>query len=125
MGSNKEGQLTYEQFNQVLDIIQSAVDISTFKDDLMNQDDDEEEDDMTDNDDDDEGDELERETAKELFDELCNPKKNTVSLVDFLKWEEVQNLQEAGALTNENLALAISEAGVTKDKPEMKFEQVS
>jgi len=60
-------------------------------------------------------DELDEETAREIFDELRG-KKAKLSVVDFLQWGDIQDLLESGALSSDNLANCIEKVGVVVDK---------
>lgn len=69
----------------------------------------------------------EEEAAREVYDELRQGKR-TATLGDFLEWEDLQELLEVGALTKDQLALAIenSRASVQLgDKSALTFEAVS
>ena len=65
----------------------------------------------------------EEEQARAVFDELRGSKP-TLSLVEFLRWEDVQELLESGALSKDNLASAIESAGVTVESDSLGFDTV-
>ena len=116
VGSYESGEITLQQFTTLIDIIQGAVDESKLsyeyeegeeeerggkgfqsskKTSVLGGDDDDEE-----GDGDGEGDEevTDEEAAQLIFDELSRG-TGTVALVDFLKWEDIQELLECGALS--------------------------
>jgi hypothetical protein len=150
VGSYESGEITLPQFSQLMDIIQSAVDDAS-----LSYEEEDEEDEVEQRgakgfgaskkvlslegaegeeqeeggwDGDEEGAPLEiseEEAAQEIFEELKKPGQSTLQLVDFLKWEDVQELVESGALSRDNLAAAIENAGVSVEKGDMNFETVS
>lgn len=146
VGALESGEMTLEQFVALVDIIQVSIDESNLS--LEEEEDDDaariptskgskvlrvsgDEPDELDGDDDTDWDgegmeeELsEEEQARLVYDELRGAKK-VVPLVDFLKWEDVQELLECGALSKDNLATAIENAGLTVDKGDLTFEAVS
>jgi ribosome-associated protein YbcJ (S4-like RNA binding protein) len=148
VGSYESGEITLDQFVKLMDIIQNSIDESKLSIDVDDDgdddkgfasskkvlrlddavDDDEEpwtDDEDVDDDDDEEPVEIsEEEAAKEIFNELSK-ERPVLPLVDFLKWEDVQELMECGALSKDDLAAAIENAGVSVEKGEMNFETVS
>lgn len=89
--------------------------------------------DDTDEEDDDEGSELfeageelsEEEATREVFNELKEEGSDTLSLVNFIRWDDVQELLGSGALSKDDLASAIEKTGVTVEKGSLTFENVS
>jgi hypothetical protein len=80
-----------------------------------------------DDDDDDDIEELdEEEAARQIFDELKGSSdRSSLPLEEFLQWEDVQELLESGALSKDNLAMAIQNAGITVEQGDLTFEMVS
>lgn len=145
--------LDLEQFAQILEVLQQAVDFSdlgaavpdvtankqmktsknskvllTKDDNDANEEEDEDNSIPADLDEEDEEGDEEEEAALEIFDELCGPKRKALPLADFFKWEDIQSLLESGALTKEKLALAVEQTGVDVSKPEqckLNFATVS
>lgn len=146
IGAIASNDLSLQQFIQLIDIIQGSVDDSnlkyeyeedsakgkvfeTSKKSSVLTSEGEEEDDEEENWGDDEsgGDarELtEEEAAREAFDELVAEGATTISLVDFLQWEDVQELLEVGAISKDGLATAIENAGVSVEQDGITFEKV-
>jgi hypothetical protein len=88
--------------------------------------------DSTDDEEDDEdelfeaGDELsEEEATREVFNELKEEGSETLSLVSFIRWDDVQELLGSGALSKDDLAAAIEKTGVTVESGSLTFENVS
>jgi hypothetical protein len=136
VGSLATGEISASQFAKFIDIIQSEVDDSNLKYEFEDEEvkkfetskkssvlSSEEEDE--DNYGDGEEEVSEEEAAKQAFEELLQEGKETVSLVDFLQWEDVQELLEVGALSRDDLASAIESAGVTVEQDGINFEKVS
>lgn len=74
----------------------------------------------------DEVDELsEEEATREIFNELKGKNSNTLSLVDFIRWDDVQGLLASEALSKDDLASAIEKTGVTVENGQLTFENVS
>ena len=117
VGSRSDGELTFDQFNKLLDVIQSSVELSTFSEELLSEDTD-------DNDTDDDSDDDDEQEVQEIYDMLKKNKK-TLSLVDFIQWEDVQELLESKALSKDDLAKAIANVGIAKSDSELTFQQVS
>lgn len=68
----------------------------------------------------------EEEKAREIYDNLRNGRPS-VMVGDFLRWDDVVQLLDAGALTKEKLAAALGEADVTVNQPDktvLPFEKV-
>ena len=142
IGSLESGDVSLKQFMQLIDIIQGSVDDSNlkyeFEDDakdegfetskkstVLSSEDEEEAENW--GDDESGGDFVElteEEAAREAFDELVVGGASTISLVDFLQWEDVQELLEFGALSKDDLATAIENAGVSLEKDGITFEKV-
>lgn len=85
----------------------------------------------TDEDDDDYEDipepQTEEEKARQIYDKLRG-NRPSVSVADFLKWEDVVDLLDCGAVTKEQLGQALGDAKVTVDQPDktvLSFEKVS
>jgi Ca2+-binding EF-hand superfamily protein len=151
VGAYESGEMTLTQFVALVDYIQASIDdsslslgefdeegdgesasrIPTSKASKVLRLQDQDEDDELGDDDEDwdgqggEGEEelSEEEQAKQAFDDLREGRAS-LPLVDFLKWEDVQELLECGALSKDNLAMAIENAGLTVDKGEISFEKV-
>ncbi len=146
VGALDSGEMSYKQFSQLIDIIQKDIDQA----DLMGalQDD---EDDLSphitssrkagvmavsDGDEDDEYGNIdedsfsagqyepmnEEEELQSIYDELRGS-KDTLPLVDFLKWEDVQELLEIGAVSKDALAECIEKVGVTVEDGDLSQEQ--
>ena len=64
------------------------------------------------------------EQARGVFDELRGS-QSTLSLAAFIKWEDVQELLDCGALSKDKLAEAIESTGVTVEGDNLTFENVS
>ena len=142
VGSLATGDISLKQFMQLIDIIQGAVDDSNLKfeyeDDVKDKDfktskkssvlgsEEEEEENWGDDESGGDFEELtEEEAAQQAFDELVAEGASTISLVDFLQWEDVQDLLEAGALSKDDLATAIENAGVSLELDGIAFDKVS
>ena len=142
IGSLATGDISLKQFMQLIDIIQGAVDDSNLKfeyeDDVKDKDfktskkssvlgsEDEEEENWGDDESGGDFEELtEEEAAQQAFDELVAEGASTISLVDFLQWEDVQDLLEAGALSKDDLATAIENAGVSLELDGIAFDKVT
>lgn len=52
-------------------------------------------------------------------------KLTTLPLVEFIQWEDVQELLETGSLSKDDLASAIERTGVTVESGDLTFETVS
>ena len=81
-----------------------------------------------------ESDVSEEEATREIFNELVDrANKNnknsrpssTLPLIEFIKWEDVQELMESGALSRDDLATAIEKTGVTVESGDLTFDTVS
>ena len=110
--ANYEASLKTSKNSQVMDVISETEENNDsdeedllFVDDLNDQN-------IGKDDDDDEGDL--KTAALDIYDELRGSNKE-LALLDFLKWEETQELLESGALSKDNLALAIENCGVVVD----------
>ena len=142
IGSLATGDISLKQFMQLIDIIQGAVDDSNLKfeyeEDVKDKDfktskkssvlgsEDEEEENWGDDESGGDFEELtEEEAAQQAFDELVAEGASTISLVDFLQWEDVQDLLEAGALSKDDLATAIENAGVSLELDGIAFDKVT
>ena len=145
IGSLETGEITLPQFMQLIDIIQGSVDDSNLKyeyeeeasgkdkrfetskkSSVLNGDDEEEEEENW-GDDESGGDfEIltEEEAARQAFEELLVDGSDKITLVDFLQWEDVQELLEVGALSKDDLATAIENAGVSVEQDGIEFEKV-
>lgn len=149
VGAYESGEMTLEQFVSLVDIIQGSIDESALSLDEEDGDEDpssriptskqgkvmkvgaseqqdEDEDAGADIDWENEEDATEmsdEEEARMVFDELRGS-RDVLPLVEFLKWEDVQELLECGALSKDNLATAIENAGLTVDKGDLSFESV-
>ena len=66
----------------------------------------------------------EEEAARQAFEELLAEGSDKISLVDFLQWEDVQELLEVGALSKDDLATAIENAGVSVEEDGIEFDKV-
>jgi len=145
VGAADSGEMTLDQFVRLVDIIQAGVDESSLR--LVDEDDEEspkaaankkgittsKQGKVMSVEDEDDGDDIdwdseeilpelsEEEEARLVFDTLRG-KRETVPLVDFLKWEDVQELLECGALTKDQLATAIENVGLTVEKGDLSFE---
>jgi hypothetical protein len=146
VGSLESGEITLPQFIQLIDIIQGSVDDSNLKyeyeeevevkdkgfetskkSSVLSSKVDEEDEEENWGDDESGGDfeELtEEEAARQAFEELVVDGAETISLVDFLQWEDVQELLEVGALSKDDLATAIENAGVSVEQDGITFEKV-
>lgn len=146
VGSLETGEITLSQFIQLIDIIQGSVDDSNLKyeyeeevevkdkgfetskkSSVLSSKVDEEDEEENWGDDESGGDfeELtEEEAARQAFEELVVDGAETISLVDFLQWEDVQELLEVGALSKDDLATAIENAGVSVEQDGITFEKV-
>jgi hypothetical protein len=144
VGAHESGEITLKQFNKLMDIIKESVDSASLSKAFAEAEDETQtERSLTSskksqvlslgsaNDDDDDlledGDEPEEITdedaAREIFDELKNNnKKSTLSLVSVLRWNDIQELLESGALTKDNLAKAIENCGIVSADDELTFE---
>ena len=60
---------------------------------------------------------------QQVFDELKTPGTETVPLVAFLKWEDVQELLECGALSKDDLSMAIENVGVSVEDDQITFDK--
>lgn len=129
VGADQTKQLNFDQFNKVLDIIGEKLDVTEFDDDVLTTTEGEElksfkdremelRDDATDKEDDDD----DRDAVREIFDELKKPGKETIPLLDFIQWDDVQELLSLNALSHEKLALAITNVEAS-EKSELTFEQ--
>jgi NACalpha-BTF3-like transcription factor len=80
--------------------------------------DDEDDDGNNEEDEDDNDDEemSEEDTAREVFGELLPTGSATLPLADFLAWEDVQELVASGAISKDDLALAIEQSGVATEQ---------
>jgi hypothetical protein len=138
--------LSLQQFIQLIDIIQGSVDDSNLKYEYEEdsakgkvfetskkssvltsegQEEDDEEENWGDDESGGDARELtEEEAAREAFDELVAEGASTISLVDFLQWEDVQELLEVGAISKDGLATAIENAGVSVEQDGITFEKV-
>ena len=147
VGALATGELTLKQFMALIDIIQGAVDDSNLKyeyedgdedvdvkdkgfetskkSSVLNEDDDEEENWGDDESGGDFEEVTEEEAARQAFDELLADGMTSISLVDFLQWEDVQELLEVGALSKDDLATAIENAGVSVELDGITFEKVN
>lgn len=68
----------------------------------------------------------EEEAAREIYDTLRNGRPSLM-VGDFLRWDDVVELLDAGALTKEKLAAVLGEADVTVSQPDktvLPFEKV-
>jgi hypothetical protein len=66
------------------------------------------------------------EKAQKIYDELRG-KRPHATVADFLQWDDVVELLDCGAVTKEQLGLALGEAKITVDHPdktELPFEKV-
>jgi hypothetical protein len=143
VGSYESGEITLQQFTTLIDIIQGAVDESKLsyeyeeeedggkggkgfqsstKTSVLGGDDDDADGEDTDGDYDDGEEVSEEEAARQIFEDLSKG-TGTVALVDFLKWEDIQELLECGALSKDSLATAIENVGVSVDASNIAFEQ--
>ena len=141
VGSLATGDISLKQFMQLIDIIQGAVDDSNLKfeyeDEVKDKDfktskkssvlgSEEEEENWGEDESGGDFEELtEEEAAKQAFDELVKDGATTISLVEFLQWEDVQELLEVGALSKDDLATAIENAGVSLELDGITFDKVS
>ena len=66
----------------------------------------------------------EEEELKSIYDELRGT-SDTLPLVEFLKWEDVQELLEIGAVSKDSLAECIEKVGVTVENGNLFREQFS
>jgi hypothetical protein len=132
VGGDKAKELNFEQFNRVLDIIGEKLDVSDFDEDVLSTVDGEELQSFKDRevkqnankkkDDDDDDDEEERKGVREIFDGLTGPGRKTLPLIEFVRWEDVQELLSLKALSQEKLALAITNVDAS-EKSELSFDQ--
>ena len=60
----------------------------------------------------------------EIYNQLRGNKVH-LELIDFLKWEDVQELLECGALSKDDLASAVDSVGVSVEHGGISFEQFS
>lgn len=147
VGAIASNDLSLQQFIQLIDIIQGSVDDSNLKYEYEEdnakgkvfetskkssvltsegaEEDDEEENWGDDESGGDARELTEEEAAREAFDELVAEGASTISLVDFLQWEDVQELLEVGAISKDGLATAIENAGVSVEQDGITFEKVS
>lgn len=122
VGVHSSGQMTYVQFNDLLNIINELTDFesSQFSDKAMEaQAASDEDGDEVNNEDEDDDDVL----AREIYNELKGT-RDALPLVDFIKWEDVQELLDTKALSEDNLADSITKAGIENEVALLSFEQV-
>ena len=145
VGAHDSGEITLKQFNKLMDIIKESVDSASLSKafEETQVDDTQTEKSLTSskksqvlslssvNDDDinllEDGEEAEEisdeDAAREIFDELKNDnKKSTLSLVSILRWNDIQELLESGAISKDNLAKAIENCGIVSADDELTFE---
>ena len=65
---------------------------------------------------------LEKEMARELFDEL-RASKPSLPLADFMAWEDIVDVMSTGVIDDETMKVIIEEVGIKDDM--ITFEQVS
>eukprot|EP01035_Chromulina_nebulosa_P016835 gene16835-22320_t len=118
VGSYESGEMNYEQFNKLLEIIQNNVDYTTINEkDYISEDDDDSEDVVTDDEDD-------EEDAKVIFNNLKSNESSKLKLFDFINWEDLQELLDSNALTANDLASAIQEVvGKDDENAELTFDE--
>ena len=126
VGAYESGKMTYEQFAKLIDIIMNSIDPSqlslatNYDDDVETANKstrtsskgkvlhetpiDEEEDEI-----------LDEKTAKSIFNELRGA-ENELSIVDFLQWEDIQDLLDSKALSEDDLAICIEKVGIEVDQ---------
>lgn len=110
VGSYDTGEITRAQFNQLTDLILKAVNDVNINYEF------EEEDESSD-------DEMSEEAlAREVYEELKG-KKAQLKLIDFLKWEDVQELLDSGALSKDDLATVIDSCAISVEKDDISFDQ--
>ena len=102
-------EITRSQFVKILDSISASADLSNALDS-------ESEEDGSHQD--------EEELAIEIYNQLRGNKVH-LELIDFLKWEDVQELLECGALSKDDLASAVDSVGVSVEHGGISFEQFS
>jgi hypothetical protein len=152
VGSLATNELTLQQFTKVMDIIQSSVNTEALMNGIEEGDEDDEDDEnespkasgfstskksqvlSVDNDDgdiavEDAWDEdsameeiSEEEAAREIFDKLRKG-SSRLPIVNFLKWEDVQELLDVEAISKDDLAKSIENVGLKTDTDAMTFEQ--
>ena len=66
----------------------------------------------------------EEEATREIFNTLLPKGATTLPLVEFIRWSDVQELLETGALTKDDLASAIEKTGTTVENGDLTFETV-
>ncbi len=64
---------------------------------------------------------LEKEMARELYDEL-RASKLSLSVADFMAWEDIVDVMDTGVIDEETMKVIIEEVGITDDV--ITFEQV-
>jgi hypothetical protein len=125
-GDYLKDELDFEQFQNFVELI----DGDSLEDFDENNDDEEEDDEEEDDDDDDEEEDEDNdeedddeEVNKEIFDELSRDGK-TVSVKDFLAWDEIQELKEKNFLDDETIRIFLNEVDA-KLNGKVNFEQFS
>ena len=66
----------------------------------------------------------EEEATREIYNTLLPKGATTLPLVEFIRWQDVQELLETGALTKDDLASAIEKTGTTVENGDLTFETV-
>lgn len=130
-GSLESGEMNLEQFSVVLDALQKDIDAADLTAELKDDMEDISTSDkvMTVEDEDHdvplsfEGEDLSEEEEAEIIYNDLKGGKDTLPLIEFLKWEDVQELLEVGALTKDNLATAIENVGLTVENGDLSFSQ--
>ena len=101
-------EITRSQFTRIMDSISAGADLSQALEDAAG-----------------EGvefEDTEEEMARGIYDQLRG-KKPTLQLTDFLKWDDVQELLQCGAITKDQLATAVDGVGVSVEKGDISFDQ--
>ena len=123
VGAYESGEMNLDQFVKLIEIIMDAIDMnevvdSVAKKGLLSEDGDVTDEEDLDNDDEGITDEdesgPEEESAREMFDELRGDNAE-LPLVQFLQWEDVQELLDSGALAKDDLAGCIDKVGIAVD----------
>ena len=66
----------------------------------------------------------EDEATREIYNTLLPKGATTLPLIEFIRWQDVQELLETGALTKDDLASAIEKTGTTVENGDLTFETV-
>lgn len=111
VGSYDTGELTFQQFQDLLDIIQKSADFSVIDTDELEDEESQEE-------------ESDEEVVLDIYNELKGTKRDSITVSDFIQWEDVQDLLTSKALTKDDLAKALQDCGIKGENSKLSFKQV-